>query len=36
MTQNKVVESSYRPLPSFFGKKVSSGFKSNMKFVGVD
>ena len=36
MTQNQVVESSYRPLPSFFGKKVSSGFKINMKFVGVD
>ena len=36
MTQNQVVESSYRPLPSFFGKKLSSGFKINMKFVGVD
>ena len=36
MTQNQVVESSYRPLPSFFGKKLSRAFKINMTFVGVD
>ena len=37
MTQHdQVAESSYRPLPSFFGKKLSRGFKINTKFAGVD
>ena len=37
MTQHdQVAESSYRPLPSFCGKKLSRGFKINTKFAGVD
>ena len=37
MTQHdQVAENSYRPLPSFFGKKSSRGFKINTKFAGVD